>query len=73
MNVWLRVRAEWPLTYLWPSQVAGQLSSGRLLVHCSPSLLVPSLLVPLLPRWARVAKARRAHEAEGARRRAIHS
>ena len=31
------------------------------------------LLVPLLPRWARVAKARRAHEAEGARRRAIHS
>ena len=31
------------------------------------------LLVPLLPKWARVAKARRAHEAEGARRRAIHS
>ena len=31
------------------------------------------LLVPLLPRWARVAKARRAHEAESARRRAIHS
>ena len=31
------------------------------------------LLVPLLPKWACVAKARRAHEAESARRRAIHS
>ena len=37
------------------------------------AFVATELLVPLLPKWARVAKARRAHEAESARRRAIHS